>query len=237
MDTPYTETETRQVGDFDQVSIRGNTCNAQLFISQGEQERLAIEAPSEYLHRLRSEVKHGKLTVRLQGNWLQELEDALATCLNRPHIVIRLQVRRLISLEVQCASIVHAPRIETPHLQVKLSGTGDFKLDWLEAERLEIHHSGSGLMLIKGQVEEQIIVLSGVGRYIAAGLESQRAQVRISGAGSARIQVSQALDASLRGVGILEYSGGAMVCEQVSGMGQVVHIENTKARPIDRVSA
>lgn len=237
MDTPYTETENRQVGDFDQVSIRGNMCSAQLFISQGEQVRLAIEAPPEYLHRLRSEVKHRKLIVRLHGSWLQELEDALATCLNRPHIVIRLQVRRLTSLEVQCASIVHAPRMETPYLQIKLSGTGGFRLDWLEAERLEIHHSGSGLMLINGQVEEQTIVLSGVGRYIAAGLDSRRAQMRISGAGSARIQVSQALNASLRGVGILEYSGEAVVCEQVSGMGQIVHIDNTKARPIERISA
>jgi hypothetical protein len=229
MDTQYTETETCQVSDFDRVSIRGNTCSAQVFISQGEQEGLTIEAPPEYLHRLRSEVKGGKLTVRLGGSWRQELEDALVTCLNRPHIVYHLQVRRLTFLEVQCAYIVHASRIETPHLQVKLNGTGDFKLDWLQAERLEIHHSGSGIIRISGQVEEQSITLNGVGSYKAPGLDSQRAQVRISGAGSARIQVSQALEASLRGVGILEYSGGALVRQQVSGMGQVMHITNPEA--------
>jgi hypothetical protein len=229
MDTPYMETETRQVSDFDQVSIRGNTCNAQLFICQGEQEGLILEAPPEYLRRLRSEVKHGKLSVRLQGSWLQELEEALAPCLNKPHIIFSLQLRRLTSLEVQCAYSVHAPRIETPHLKVKLNGAGDFKLDWLEAERLEVHHSGSGTIRICGQVEEQTVALNGVGGYIATGLDSQRAQVRISGAGSARIQVSQILEAHLRGMGTLEYSGGALVHKQVSGMGQVRCIVNAES--------
>lgn len=231
MDRAYTETETRQVCDFDQVSIRGNTCNAQILICQGEQEGLAIEAPPEYLRRLRSEVKHGKLSVRLQGSWLQELEEVLATCLNKPHIVFRLQVRRLTSLEVQCAYSVHAPRIETAHLQIKLNGAGDFKLDWLETERLEVHHSGSGTMRICGQVEEQYIVLNGVGDYMAGGLDSQYAQVRIHGAATARMQVNQALDASLRGIGILEYSGGAVVRKHISGMGKVMFI--TKVEPGD----
>jgi Putative auto-transporter adhesin, head GIN domain len=94
---------------------------------------------------------------------------------------------------------------------------------------LEIHHSGSGILRISGQVEEQSITLNGVGSYNAPGLDSQRAQVRISGAGSARIHVSQALEASLRGEAILEYRGGALVRQQVSGMGQVVHITNTMA--------
>jgi hypothetical protein len=220
----YTQTETRQISDFDQVSIKGNTCSAQVLITQGQQEGLTIEAPPEYLDRLRSEVKDRKLTVRLQDSWLQELEDALATCLNRPHILYRLTVRQLTYLEVQCAYIVHSSRIETPHLHAKLNGTGDFKLDWLWAETLEVHHSGSGTMRISGQVEEQTVVLNGVGSYLAPRLDSQRALVRISGTGLARIQVSQTLDARLRGVGILEYSGHPTVSKRISGPGQVLHI-------------
>lgn len=232
MNKTYTQTETRQISDFDRVSIKGNTCSAQLLITQGPQEGLAIEAPPEYLDRLRSQVKDGKLTVRLQGSWLQELEDALATCPNKPHILYRLTVRQLTYLEVQCAFSVHSSGIETPRLQVKLNGTGDFKLDWLSAETLEVHHSGSGTMRISGQVEEQTVVLNGVGSYIAPRLDSQRARVRISGTGLARIQVSQALDARLRGVGILEYSGHPTVNKRISGPGQVLHIANVREEPV-----
>jgi hypothetical protein len=226
MNTTHIQAETRQVSSFDRVSIRGNTCSAQLFISQGEQEDLTIEAPPEYLNRLHSQVKDGKLTVRLRGSWLQELEDALTTCMNRPHIVYHLKVCELTSLEVQCAYRVHASRIETPYLRLRLNGTGDFKLDWLSAESMQVHHSGTGTLRISGQVEQQSVVLDGVGSYLALGLESRRARVRLSGAGLARVRVSEELDASLRGVGALEYSGQPRISQRISGAGRVVHIVN-----------
>lgn len=224
----YTETEVRQVSGFDQVSIRGSTCSAWLCINQGERESLTIEAPPEFLRRLRSEVKESKLTVHLVGSWLQELEDALANCLNRPHMIYRLDVRDLTSLEVQCTCIVHSSRIETPHLKVKLNGTGDFSLDWLLSETLEVRHSGSGTMKISGQVEQQDVCLNGVGSYIASGLDSKRACVRMAGAGSARVYASQALDVTLRGVGFLEYSGHPAVRKRILGSGQVLCVTNNK---------
>jgi hypothetical protein len=224
MNTTHFQTEIRQVSGFEQVSIRGNTCSAQLFINQGEQEGLTIEAPPEYLNRLHSQVKDGKLTLRLRGSWLQELEDALTTCMNRPHIVCHLKVRELTSLEVQCAYRVHASRIETQHLCLRLNGVGDFKLEWLSAESLEVQHSGTGTLRVSGQVEQQSVVLDGVGSYLALGLESRRARVHLSGAGLARVRVSEELDASLRGVGILEYNGQPRVSQRISGAGRVVPI-------------
>lgn len=230
MNAAHIQTETRQVSGFERVSIRGNTCSTQLFITQGEQEGLTIEAPPEYLDRLRSQVKDENLTIRLQGSWLQEMEDALATCLNRPHIVYYLQVRKLTSLEVQCAYRVHASRIETPHLRLRLNGTGDFKLDWLSAETLEVHHSGAGTLRISGQVEQQNVLLDGVGSYLAFGLDSQCARVRLTGAGLARVRANQELDASLRGVGVLEYSGQPRVSHRISGAGRVVQITPTSGQ-------
>ncbi len=227
-----TYSETRQVSDFDQVSIKGNTCNAQLFITQGKREGLTIEAPPEYLHRVRSEVRGGKLTIRLEGSWLQELEDAITSCLNKPHIIYKLVVREITQLEVQCAYIVQSSRIETPHLRVKLNGTGDFKLDWLSAKNLDIQHNGTGIMRISGQVDEQTIVLNGVGSYIAPGLECQRACVRMSGTGRARVHVEQMLDATLRGVGILEYSGHPAVSKRISGPGQILQVANVSKEAV-----
>ena len=226
----YTETESRQVGGFDKVLIKGNTCSAQLFITQGEQEALTIEAPPEYMHRLRSEVKDGKLTVRLHGSWLQELEDALTTCVNRPHICYRLLVTQLTSLEVQCADKIYIPGLETPYLQLKLNATGDFRLDNLSTDKLDVSHSGSGCLRIAGQVEEQVVVLNGVGSYIARDLISQRARVRMAGTSSAIIRVSQVLDATLRGVGILEYSGHPIVSKRIYGPGQVLRVPDIRER-------
>lgn len=231
MNTSDVQTEIRQVTDFDQVFIRGISCCAKVFITQGERERLTIEATSEYLRRLRSEVKDGKLTVRLEGSWLEELEYALATGNDRPHIVYRLEVRALTCLDVQCAYSIYAARIETPHLSLRLDGAGDFRLDQLSAQTLDIHHSGAGSVQISGGVHEQTVVLNGVGRYIAAGLHSQRARVRMSGTGKACLQVAQELDVTLRGVGLLEYSGNPVVVKRISGPGQIQRVAEAEGRP------
>jgi hypothetical protein len=225
----HTENETRQVSGFNRISIRGNSCSAQLTINQGERETLTIEAPSEYLRRIRSEVKNDKLTLRLTGSWLQELEDALTTCVNKPHIVYNLQVRELTFLEVQCAFSVHLSRIETPHLQIRLSGTGDLRLDWLWAKRLEVRHAGTGVIQISGQVNEQNVELNGPGSYLAPRLDSQHARMHMRGTGSSRIQVNQTLDATLRGVGILQYSGTPAVKKRITGPGQILHVAKDRA--------
>lgn len=224
MNKNYIETEIRKVSGFDQVSIKGNTCSTQIFITQGDVERLTIEAPLDYIHRLTSEVRDRMLTVRLGGNWLQELQEALANSLDRPHLIYRLEIREITFLEVQCAALVHLPKIETSNLRVKLNGIGDLCLDWLSAKKVEVYHAGSGNIRITGQVEEQTVVLNGLGVYIAPELESQRACVRISGTGMARINVHKDLDARLRGLGSLEYSGDAIVRSQISGPGQILKV-------------
>jgi hypothetical protein len=221
-------TETRDVSGFNQVSIRGNTCSAEVVITQGDREGLTIKAPAEYLRRIQSRVAKGKLTLRLVGTWLEELQDALSTCMNRPKIVYILYVSDLTGLEVQCASIVRVERIETPHLFIKFDGTGDFRLGWLAAESLDVHHSGLGMMRIAGQVEEQSVLLNGVGSYNAAELASQRARVRLTGAGMVRLHVTHSLDATLRGTGSLRYSGNAQVHKHVSGPGQILHVSETQ---------
>lgn len=227
-----TKMETRPVSDFDRVSVRGNTCSAQLFITQGEQESLTIEAPPDYLRRLHSGVKDGRLSVRLEGSWLQELGDALATGFNRPPIIIHLGVRELKALEVQCASMVDLARLETPQLALKLNGAGDFRLNGLESGRLEVHHTGTGVLQISGRVEEQVIVLNGVGSYHASGLDSQCTSIRMAGTGFARIRASQTLDVTLRGPGILEYSGHPTIIRRISGLGRIIHIPDIRREAV-----
>jgi len=218
--------ENRTVSGFDRVAIRGLTCTAQLFITQGKKEELTIQAPEVYQHRIRSDVEAGKLTIRLEGGWLQELQDALAANLSKPLIIYRLRLRDLTSLDVQCANRIYSPRIETPQLLIKFNGAGEFRLDDLSAKTLEVQHSGSGSIYLSGHVDEQAIQLNGVGCYIAPGLNSQRASVRSSGAGTIRLHVNQEMNANLRGVGILEYSGEAAIRKKISGMSQIVHLKN-----------
>lgn len=61
---------------------------------------------------------------------------------------------------------------------------------------------------------------------MAFGLDSQRARVRLTWTGRACLHVAQELDATLRGMSLLEYSGEPKVSYRISGTGQVLHRVN-----------
>jgi len=228
MDHESIMTEHRPVGGFDRVSLRGNACSTSLLILQGEKEGLTIEAPPGYLHRLSSEVTDRRLLLRLGGTWLQELEDAINSRYERPPIRCRLLVHQLTGLEIQCASLVCVPSLKTQNLQVKMNGAGDLRFGRLDAGSLEIEHNGTGTVRICGMVDQQAVRLNGMGDYLADDLVSSQAIVRIQGAGMARVRVDQALDAGIRGMGVLEYTGNPKLKKQIAGLGQVRHFEENQ---------
>lgn len=55
--------ELRDVSGFDEILFE---TSGEIFLKQGETEEHKIEADSELLPRLRSEVKNGRLEIRLQ---------------------------------------------------------------------------------------------------------------------------------------------------------------------------
>jgi hypothetical protein len=63
--------------------------------------------------------------------------------------------------------------------------------------------------------------LSGVGSFNGEDLKVKQAKVRNKGVGSAVVNVSEQLDASILGLGSIEYIGSPQVTESVKGLGEI----------------
>jgi hypothetical protein len=63
--------------------------------------------------------------------------------------------------------------------------------------------------------------LSGVGSFNGEDLKVKQAKVRNKGVGSAVVNVSEQLDASISGLGSIEYIGSPQVTESVKGLGEI----------------
>jgi hypothetical protein len=163
-----------------------------LRIEQTGTESLTIEADADVLPQLTSNVSRGIL----------ELGVAPGTTLTtHRRIVYRLTVATLDSIAV--------------------SGAGDATASNLRADRLTVEISGTGEMTLAGTAGSQAVTISGTGDYNGEDLQSATAEVTVDAAGDAVLRVSDRLDATVSGVGSVEYIGNPRVTKDVNGVGSV----------------
>jgi hypothetical protein len=216
-------TETREVSDFDRVSLREF---GELVITQGEEESLTIEARRNILSRIKTEVKASQLIIGSSGSWLDQLGDALASSFRGERIRCNLTVKQLRGLEVSGAGAVRVGKIETDRLALQLRGAGDVNIESLDAEGLTVDLPGAGRISVAGRVAEQTVTISGAGSYDAPKLESQKAKVTLTGLGSATVWAVEGLDATIRGLGGVSYYGTPEVRKEITGAGGVKSLGN-----------
>jgi len=224
MSTNKTDTERREVSSFNTLKLRDDSGGAAVYIQQGSSEGLQIEASPELLRRIVSDVHNGTLYVRLGGSWLERLGDKLTTSLTRPKIIYHLQVKDIRSVDLLCASGLHIESLRTDELNLHLNGFIHAVVKGLETNRLTLQHSGAGNLEFEGSVLRQDVELSGAGFYSASRLHSQHALVSISGSAQAHVHVTASLDATIRGMGLVEYRGAPRVRQQIFGLGSVIHV-------------
>ena len=218
MSTGDVRTETREVSAFDRVALAGF---GDLYITQGEEESLTIEASPEILDRIKTEVEDGKLTIRFVRNWLDWIGDVLATGFAGMRVRYDLTVKELAALAITGAGRVQVANLETDQLALELRGAGQLSIESLDAEQLEIDLSGAGQIKVGGRVTEQTVKITGAGSYDAPDLESQRAKATLTGLGGATVWAVEDLEATIRSVGSVSYYGAPKVSKRITGIGSL----------------
>lgn len=116
--------------------------------------------------------------------------------------------------------------IALPSLRsVDASSAGDIHVVDVASPALELRNGGAGEITGTGRVERLVAAVDGAGTLRLAGLAARRATVRIGGVGDADVNVTAALDATITGLGDIEYSGDPEVRSDVQGAGDVHRAE------------
>jgi hypothetical protein len=208
------ENETYLVSGFDQVSI---CCGMQLFLTQGTEEYLEIEADDNLLPEIEATVTDGELTIRYEGQFGAQYRPS------RP-VQVRVGIMEVRGLNVSGGGRVETSSIETDDLVVNLSGGSRAVISVLTADEIQVNISGGGRATINGSVMEQNVNLSGGSNYHAEDLESQEAWMGLSGGSRSVIWVSEALEANLSGGSRLEVYGDPTISERSSGGSQLIRL-------------
>lgn len=222
MTTTQMTTGTYAVESFTSLVLRDDSGEGAVYIEQGSKEGLQVEASPELLRRIEVYVRNETLYIRLGGSWLERLADKMTTSFSRPKIIYHLRVKELQSVDLSCASILDIPSLKTKVLSLNLCGLTQATVEQLEADRLELKHSGAGKLEFNGSVRVQNVQLNGSGWYAAEQLLCEDASISISGSSRARIHAAHNLDVSIRGMGTVEYLGEPRLRQQVLGIGAAI---------------
>ena len=202
--------ETRTVSNFHELSISSAFV---VELSVGNTESLEIEAEERYIDEIESEVRNGRLSIRIRDS------RETRRMKNSPRLYITVKSLDFISLSGAVKFTTFDP-LKGDRLKVNMSGASVAQIE-VEVEDLEIEASGASEIKMKGSAKNQSMRSSGATSYAAYDLESEYADIRLSGAGSARVTVSDELDVRASGASDVRYRGNPTVNSSTSGASSV----------------
>lgn len=204
--------EQRPVASVERVVLRAV---GDLYVTQGPQESLVIEAEKPLLARISSHVKHGVLTFDIQGRQFS----------SRHPIRYHLTVKNLKAIDARGSGDISAQNLRGPALDLLLAGSGDVTVRALETQQVGVRIISSAQVTLDGRAIRQTVSIEGAGDYDARRLQSSQATVSISGAGNAVVHAKEHLIARISGSGEIQYFGNPKVESTLTGAGEVMPAE------------
>ena len=197
---------------LDEFTGFGNSIAADIFISQGEEQEVIIEAQQNIIDNIELDrVENGFWTIR-NDRWVRKAEP----------VKIYITIPNLDKVVISGSGYVTGKTSFTDlnDLDLVISGSGSIIMD-LESESLDITISGSGDLDLTGETRAIDVTISGSGNVRAFDLESENVECLISGSGDARLSVSEYLKAVISGSGNVIYRGTPAMEVRISGSGGV----------------
>ncbi len=161
-------------------------------VSVGGGTRVEVSGDDNLLEHVRTRVVDDELVIDTDGEWLRFRED--------------------LRVEIACPALEAAT----------LAGSGTLKVEGLSGEHFDGSLSGSGDLVLRGQVEHVALSLTGSGELKCRDLVANVAQVSVSGSGDVHVHAQTRLSVSISGSGDVRYSGGVtQVTRSVAGSGTI----------------
>jgi len=173
----------RPIDAFSQIEASGATT---IYLTQGPQTSVVVEAPAEAQSYIKTEVRNGVLRIYRES---EGMTATLRNLLNNEKNGVKIYVTcpRLTALKLSGATDVKSKTSFTADdFAIQASGASDVTMQ-LSAKSLTVHASGASDMHLSGQVERQQIHISGSSDYHAEKLVSQQATVAASGSSDAYV--------------------------------------------------
>ncbi|HEK19368.1 MULTISPECIES: head GIN domain-containing protein [unclassified Mucilaginibacter] len=205
------EVQDRHLSGFNAVNAAGSY---DIYITQGSTESVKVDAPADMISNIITEVKVGVLKIHPKSNNYYWNNDKKVT--------IYVTLINVNEVNVGGSGNVYFKNgLKAPSLKLGVGGSGDIQ-GKIEVKELMSSVMGSGDINIAGHADAASISVSGSGDFNAQDLATGSTKIRVSGSASARVNVSDNLDAAVTGSGDIHYTGTVKnISSHQSGSGSI----------------
>jgi hypothetical protein len=206
------DTQDRHLTGFSAVNVAGSF---DVYITQGLTESVKVDAPSEVIDRIVTEVQGGILKIYTKDNTHFDWNG------NKKMIVyVSIKDVNAVSL-AGSGDVFFKDGLRAPSLKIKLTGSGDIS-GKVEVKELESSIGGSGDITLSGRAENSTVSVVGSGDFTGNNLVTNNTRVKVAGSGDARVNANDKIDASVVGSGDVHYTGSAKnISSSKAGSGSV----------------
>ncbi|MGB3464407.1 MAG: head GIN domain-containing protein [Cyclobacteriaceae bacterium] len=185
--------ETRNLGSFDYVAV-GESID--LILIPGSEEKAVIEVKGADPDDVETKISGGKLTIGMaNGSYRNVTVKATVTFKSMEGLSVSSSATAVTNGKIKANNF---------KLSVSSSGSADIELD---AEDLEVRVSSSGRADVRGSGNDMAVNISSSGEFNGYDYKSENADVSVSSSGSAKVMVTENLDARANSSGKVVYRG------------------------------
>ncbi|MES2267355.1 MAG: head GIN domain-containing protein [Bacteroidota bacterium] len=207
------DTQDRHLTGFTSVAVAGSY---DVFITQGSSESVKVDAPSNIIDKIITEVQGGVLKIYTKEgtswNWNTGNKKMI--------VYVSIKDVNAVSL-AGSGDVVFKDGLRATSLKIKLTGSGDIS-GKVDVKNLESSIGGSGDITLSGRADNSVVSVVGSGDFTGQNLVTTNTQVKVAGSGDARVNANDKIDASLVGSGDVHYTGSAKnISSSKAGSGSV----------------
>jgi hypothetical protein len=201
-----------QVGAFEKVSLDGSQ---DVVVTVGGAPSVRAEGDAEALERLDIRVEGGTLKIgsSRRGGWFNFRHGGGVT--------VYVTAPALNGAAIRGSGDMRVDRVQAQAFEAEIAGSGDMQIGALQAARASFSIAGSGGIRAAGTAEDSDVSIAGSGDILLGRLQTRRTSVRVAGSGNVAVHATEAVDGSVMGSGNVTVQGGARCSISKMGSGDI----------------
>ena len=200
-----------QVGDFHAVALEGSH---DVVVQVGGAPGVRAEGDSEDLERLDIRVENGTLRIGTQSRrgWFNFHHD---------RVVVHVTAPALDAASIGGSGDMRIDRVQAQSFNAEIAGSGDMEIGELRTQRANFSIAGSGGITAAGSAEQAEVSIAGSGDINLDRLQTRRTKVSVAGSGDVSVRASEAVEGEVMGSGDVNVAGGARCSVDKMGSGSI----------------
>ncbi len=217
-----TTRKTLELADFKGIYVNSNYT---VMLKQTNKQEVIVEAPTDIFEASEVKVENGILMINMERKpdspnksiWAK-IDDIKMN----PNMKVYISMKNVSELMVNGGGkIISENSIASDYIALGVAGNGTLDVD-LKGNTVKAENSGSGMLILRGYATSLDLSVSGSGNVKGYDCPVETCKARLSGSGSAELNVSSSLEATVLGSGSIKHKGNTKtLTKKVYGSGAV----------------